>query len=34
MKTADIISAVVMLVLSGGVFMATRDLPYWADFAP
>jgi hypothetical protein len=34
MKTADIISAVVMLVLSGVVFMATRDLPYWADFAP
>jgi hypothetical protein len=34
MRTADILSAVVMLVLSGVVFMATRDLPYWADFAP
>jgi putative tricarboxylic transport membrane protein len=34
MKTADIVSAVVMLVLSGVVFMSTRDLPYWADFAP
>jgi len=34
MKTADLISAVVMLVLSGVVFATTRDLPYWADFAP
>jgi hypothetical protein len=34
MKTADIISGVVMLVLSGVVFLTTRDLPYWADFAP
>lgn len=34
MKTADLISAVVMLVLSGVVFVATRDLPYWAEFAP
>jgi hypothetical protein len=34
MKTADIISAVVMLVLSGVVFMATRDLPFWGVFAP
>jgi putative tricarboxylic transport membrane protein len=34
MKTADIVSAVVMLVLSGVVFLTTRDLPYWADFAP
>lgn len=34
MKTADILSAVVMLVLSGVVFLTTRDLPYWADFAP
>lgn len=34
MKTADLISAVVMLVLSGMVFATTRDLPYWADFAP
>ena len=34
MKTADILSAVVMFVLSGVVFLTTRDLPYWADFAP
>jgi putative tricarboxylic transport membrane protein len=34
MKAADIASAVVMLILSGVVFLATRDLPYWADFAP
>jgi hypothetical protein len=34
MKAADIVSAVVMLVLSGVVFVTTRDLPYWADFAP
>lgn len=34
MRTADILSAVVMLVLSGVVFLTTRDLPYWSDFAP
>jgi len=34
MRTADIVSAVIMLILSGAVLMATRDLPYWSDFAP
>jgi hypothetical protein len=34
MKAADIISACVMLALSAVVFAATRDQPYWADFAP
>jgi len=34
MKAADILSGVVMLVLSGVVFLTTRALPYWADFAP
>jgi len=34
MKAADIVSACVMLVLAVVVLAATRDLPYWADFAP
>jgi putative tricarboxylic transport membrane protein len=34
MKAADILSACVMLALSAVVFAATRDQPYWADFAP
>jgi putative tricarboxylic transport membrane protein len=34
MRSADAISALVMLVLSAVVLVATRQLPYWSDFAP
>jgi putative tricarboxylic transport membrane protein len=34
MRTLDVISALIMLVLSVAAFAATRHLPYWADFAP
>ncbi|WP_230532106.1 tripartite tricarboxylate transporter TctB family protein [Microvirga roseola] len=34
MRIVDITSALVMLAVSAGVYIATRHLPYWADFAP
>ena len=34
MKTVDIVCALVMLVLSAVTYFATRDLPYWSEFAP
>jgi hypothetical protein len=33
-KSVDIVSALLMLLLSLVTYMATRHLPYWADFAP
>jgi putative tricarboxylic transport membrane protein len=34
MKALEIATAVALLVLSAVIAVATRDLPYWADFAP
>ena len=34
MKQAEIATALVMIALAGVVVLGTRDLPYWAEFAP
>jgi hypothetical protein len=34
MRNVDVVTGIVMLLLSVLIFAATRHLPYWADFAP
>ena len=34
MKTADIVSAVVLLAIAAAAAAGTLDLPYWSEFSP